>query len=116
MGARAHRAAVATTTSRASDDATRAGDQASGLTYSLLTKHTSFIAVLEQVRNTRAAPPSDVQQPLPLPQGVSELAVGEAYGSGAEPEVWLLMLLRRWLALGAAVREAPRGPGRRHAQ
>lgn len=60
-----------------------------GLHYTLLTAHTSFIAVLEQVRNPTGLA-RDVQQPLPLPQGVSELAVGEAYGSGAEPELWLL--------------------------
>jgi len=74
-----------------------------GLTYSLVTKHTSFLAVLEQVRNKGAAA-KDVKQPVPLPQGVSELAVDEqAYGSGAEPEVWLLMLILGWIALGAAL-------------
>ena len=59
-----------------------------GLTYSLLTRHTSFIAVLEQVRNT-SGDAADVDQPLPLPDGVSELAVG--YGSGAEPGFWMLL-------------------------
>jgi len=59
-----------------------------GLTYSLLTRHTSFIAVLEQVRNT-AGQSTDVDQPLPLPDGVSELAVG--YGLGSEPEIWFLL-------------------------
>jgi Ca-activated chloride channel family protein len=58
-----------------------------GLTYSLLTQHTSFIAVLEEVRNT-SGQPRDVNQPLPLPEGVSDLAVG--YGSGAEPGFWIL--------------------------
>ena len=59
-----------------------------GLTYSLLTRHTSFIAVLEQVRNP-SGQASDVNQPLPLPSGVSDLAVG--YGSGAEPGLWILL-------------------------
>src|SRR5206468_12629890 len=59
-----------------------------GLTYSLLTRHTSFIAVLEQVRNP-SGQGTDVDQPLPLPDGVSELAVG--YGSGAEPGFWILV-------------------------
>jgi len=59
-----------------------------GLTYSLLTKHTSFIAVLEEVRN-KTGRGTDVDQPLPLPDGVSELAVG--YGSGAEPGFWFLL-------------------------
>jgi Ca-activated chloride channel family protein len=60
-----------------------------GLTYSLLTAHTSFIAVLEEVRNP-GGQASEVDQPLPLPEGVSDLAVG--YGSGAEPEFWILVL------------------------
>jgi Ca-activated chloride channel family protein len=60
-----------------------------GLAYSLLTAHTSFIAVLEELRNLSGLA-RDVQQPVPLPQNVSELAVDEAYGSGAEPELWLL--------------------------
>jgi len=59
-----------------------------GLTYSLLTQHTSFIAVLEEVRNAGGRGPN-VDQPLPLPDGVSELAVG--YGSGAEPGFWILL-------------------------
>ncbi|HJW44795.1 MAG TPA: VWA domain-containing protein, partial [Geothrix sp.] len=49
-----------------------------GLTYSLLTAYTSFVAVDTQVRNTGAMP-TRVVQPLPLPQGVSDAAVG---GSG----------------------------------
>jgi Ca-activated chloride channel family protein len=60
-----------------------------GLTYSLLTRHTSFIAVLEEVRNA-SGQGTDVDQPLPLPAGVSDFAVG--YGSGAEPGFWILLL------------------------
>lgn len=62
-----------------------------GLTYSLLTRYTSFIAVIEQVR-VRPGSSVDVQQPLPLPVGVEETAVPE-YNSGAEPELWLLFVL-----------------------
>jgi len=62
-----------------------------GLTYSLLTAHTSFIAVLEEVRNP-GGQAANVDQPLPLPVGVSDLAVGGQYGSGAEPGVWTLLL------------------------
>ena len=59
-----------------------------GLTYGLLTKYTSFIAVHEVVRRT-ADGADDVDQPLPLPEGVSDRAVGVT--SGAEPElVWVL--------------------------
>ena len=46
-----------------------------GLTYNLLTAYTSFVAVDTQVRNTGEAP-TTVSQPLPLPQGVSDHAVG----------------------------------------
>ena len=69
-----------------------------GLKYNLLTQYTSFIAVREGVRNTQGQA-QDVDQPLPLPQGVSDLAVG------SEPElVWLiaasiaiaLMMMLRW--------------------
>ena len=60
-----------------------------GLTYSLLTQYTSFIAVLEEVRNPLGA--KDVNQPLPLPLGVSDLAVGDGTAVGSEPElVWLV--------------------------
>lgn len=51
-----------------------------GLTYDLLTKYTSFIAVHDVVRNLEGDA-ENVQQPLPLPQGVSNLAVG---GHGAQ--------------------------------
>ena len=57
-----------------------------GLKYSLLTQYTSFIAVREKVTNTTGAA-DDVDQPLPLPVGVSDLAVG------SEPElIWLFSL------------------------
>jgi Ca-activated chloride channel family protein len=71
-----------------------------GLKYNLLTQYTSFIAVREKVTNTKGSA-ADVEQPLPLPVGVSDLAVG------SEPQlVWLLtasllialiiILRRRW--------------------
>ncbi|NTV54527.1 MAG: AgmX/PglI C-terminal domain-containing protein, partial [Syntrophaceae bacterium] len=46
-----------------------------GLRYNLLTAYTSFVAVDSEVRNTDGKPAS-VKQPLPLPQGVSDYAVG----------------------------------------
>ena len=46
-----------------------------GLKYGLLTHYTSFIAVDQVVRTQTPAVP--VNQPLPLPEGVSKLAVGE---------------------------------------
>jgi Ca-activated chloride channel family protein len=86
-------------------DADRIGHiTALGLKYNLLTRYTSFIAVREVVRNTQG-PARNVNQPLPLPFGVSELAVGGGTESGSEPElVWLMtasmvlvlmMILRR---------------------
>ena len=69
-----------------------------GLKYNLLTQYTSFIAVREVVTNTQGAA-QDVDQALPLPLGVSDLAVG------SEPELlWLmtsfiaiaLLMLFRW--------------------
>ena len=47
-----------------------------GLTYNLLTAYTSFVAIDTQVRLVDGKPVT-VKQPLPLPQGVSDLAVGE---------------------------------------
>jgi Ca-activated chloride channel family protein len=47
-----------------------------GLTYNLLTAYTSFVAVDTEVRN-QSGQVSTVKQPLPLPQGVSDYAVGE---------------------------------------
>ncbi len=61
-----------------------------GLKYSLLTQYTSFIAVLEQLRNP-LGPAQDVKQPQPLPLGVGDLAVGQGTEAGTEPElVWLI--------------------------
>ena len=70
-------------------DADRIGEITSlGLKYNLLTQYTSFIAVREIVSNTQGKA-KDVDQPLPLPEGVSDLAVGTE--SGSEPElVWLV--------------------------
>jgi Ca-activated chloride channel family protein len=46
-----------------------------GLTYNLLTEYTSFLAVDKNVRN-KTGSVQTVTQPLPLPEGVSDLAVG----------------------------------------
>ena len=55
-----------------------------GLRYGLLTQYTSFIAVDQVVRNTSPQGSTRVDQPQPLPKGVSELALGQPAGSGAE--------------------------------
>ena len=48
-----------------------------GLNYNLLTAYTSFVAVDSEVRNKDGIS-TVVKQPLPLPEGVSDLAVGQA--------------------------------------
>jgi Ca-activated chloride channel family protein len=76
-----------------------------GLTYGLLTRYTSFVAVREIVRTVEGA--EQVDQPNPLPLGVSDNAVGVT--SGAEPElVWVVA------ALLAAMAVLLRGTARGH--
>lgn len=60
-----------------------------GLKYSMVTPYTSFIAVLDVVRNTDEEA-TDVNQPLPLPLEVSNLAVG--YRIGSEPGTEILII------------------------
>ncbi|MBU1566478.1 MAG: VIT and VWA domain-containing protein [Proteobacteria bacterium] len=60
-----------------------------GLKYNLLTSETSFVAVHETVRNA-GGEAENVKQPLPLPKGVSNLAVGSR--NTPEPELWLLLV------------------------
>ena len=61
-----------------------------GLKYNLLTQYTSFIAVREVVTNG-LEPAKDINQPLPLPIRVSDMAVGGTE-AGSEPElVWLVI-------------------------
>ncbi len=67
-----------------------------GLRYSLLTAYTSFIAVDERVRTSAAA--TSVDHPSPMPEGVSDHAIGEAASeavmagtpvpSTPEPALW----------------------------
>jgi Ca-activated chloride channel homolog len=72
-----------------------------GLAYNLLTRYTSFIAVQEIVRTSQSA--DEVDQPLPLPAGVSDSAVGITRGS--EPSVvWLGVLLVLVLRCGHLLR------------
>jgi Ca-activated chloride channel family protein len=64
-----------------------------GLKYSLLTQYTSFIAIDQVVRNPNPALATTVDQPLPLPQGVSNLAVGAEVPGTPEPAAWLALLV-----------------------
>lgn len=62
-----------------------------GLNYSMMTPYTSFVAVMDTVRNEDGQS-TDVDQPLPLPANVSNLAVG-GYTIGSEPEDILLLAM-----------------------
>lgn len=55
-----------------------------GLTYNLLTAYTSFVAVDDEVRNIDGKT-TTVKQPLPLPEGVSDYAVGSHGNWAASP-------------------------------
>lgn len=59
-------------------DAQRTAITRLGLDYALLTPYTSFIAVDQVVRNPAPGDSQHVQQPQPLPMGVSARAVGES--------------------------------------
>lgn len=73
-----------------------------GLDYSMLTQFTSFIAVTEEVRNTGATA-KDVDQPLPLPQDVSNFSVG-GYTSGSEPGTVAIIVIAALMVFLGVVR------------
>jgi Ca-activated chloride channel homolog len=89
-----------------------------GLTYGLLTAYTSFIAVDTVVRTS--TPDTPVVQPVPLPQGVSNLALRKSHEgvhaaaptvhahvpSTPEPAVWLAVLVVLGTLLASGVRRA----------
>lgn len=62
-----------------------------GLNYSMMTPYTSFIAVIDTIRNPEGKS-ADVDQPNPLPLGVSNLAVGGGYRAYSEPADIILLL------------------------
>ncbi|WP_347810162.1 VIT and VWA domain-containing protein [Pseudomonas sp. CAU 1711] len=64
-----------------------------GLKYGLLTPYTSFVAVDERVRNPQPAQAVKVQQAVPLPQGVSNQAIGTLVPSTPEPAAWAMLLI-----------------------
>lgn len=76
-----------------------------GLTYNLLTQYTSFIAVSEKISNP-SGNGQDVNQPLPLPKNVSNLAVGNGCAPVPEPDLFvvtgglllgvMLLSVRKW--------------------
>lgn len=80
-----------------------------GLKYSLLTERTSFVAV-DQQPQVFATNATTVQQPLPLPQGVSNQAIGAAPAAGAVPEPDMALLAIFGLAVLAMHRRRPAQP------
>jgi Ca-activated chloride channel family protein len=86
LWARARIARLSDYNSAGHDDELRRRIVSLGLTYNLLTKFTSFVAVDEIVRNPDAQA-TDVKQPLPLPKGVSNLAVGAGMRNYSEPSL-----------------------------
>jgi Ca-activated chloride channel family protein len=85
-----------------------------GLGYQLLTAYTSFVAVHDEVR--ARTPGSEVDQPLPLPEGVEDSAVG-GVASGDEPALgWTATSFLLLIALGAGAQHLRRSwvSGARH--
>jgi len=84
-----------------------------GLTYNLLTAYTSFVAIDEQIRRIDGRLVT-VKQPLPLSQGVSDLAVGGMSPTAASP----MMALRGQNAckeagpVGDSLRQEEKAKGR----
>jgi Ca-activated chloride channel homolog len=80
-----------------------------GLTYGLLTRYTSFVAVRDVVRHA-GGNAQEINQPLPLPAGVSDLAVGVT--SGPEPRmVWVFAMFVALLGCTSLVRARRRRAG-----
>ncbi len=102
LWARTRIAALSDFSARDESDEEKAEITRLGLAYGLLTRHTSFVAVLQEVRNA-GGEGRDVDQPSPLPQGVSELAVGET-AVGDEPGLLLLAGLAGAVAAIASLR------------
>ncbi|MDB5928302.1 MAG: Vault protein inter-alpha-trypsin domain protein [Polaromonas sp.] len=81
-----------------------------GLQYNLLTQYTSFLAVDQVVRNLQPQEAASVSQPSPLPQGVSNLAIGAEVPGTPEPATWgAVIVLLSVLALLARRERRSRG-------
>ncbi len=99
-----HRITVLSDYNRLRPDDNRIGEVTRlGLDYSLLTAHTSFVAVDTLVR-TDGLRPTTVKQPLPLPQGVSDYAVKGSMAPCSRAGSGLLH--------AEEMQSAPAGPGK----
>ncbi len=99
--------------------AQKAAITALGLKYSLLTQYTSFIAVDQRVRNPNPALTPKVDQPSPMPEGVSDAAIGAEVPSTPEPAALMALLVvdggkRRGWRCGTRTRTGPEVMGRAH--
>ena len=79
-----------------------------GLQYNLLTQYTSFLAVDHIVRNLAPQDTPIVNQPSPMPQGVSNLAIGAEVPGTPEPETWgaIAVLLSMFAMMARRARRA----------
>ena len=93
LWARGRIAALSDQESLVGGNAEKEAITALGLKYSLLTQYTSFIAIDQVVRNPNPALAPTVDQPLPLPQGVAETALGAEVPSTPEPAAWAALLV-----------------------
>ncbi len=86
-----------------------------GIKYSLMTEYTSFVAVDKEIRNNGEV--VTVKQPLPMPDGVSDYAVGGSgnyqatYSSGKKSYSKMNMMLKEEAVMDIGV-PAPGYPGR----
>ena len=64
-----------------------------GLQYSLLTPYTSFVAVERIVRNTNPNEAVGVDQPSPMPEGMSNNTIGSEVPNTPEAGTWGAMVL-----------------------
>ena len=78
-----------------------------GLDYNMTTPYTSFVAVVEEIRNPEGES-EDVQQANPLPLQVSNLAVGGGYTAYSEPGGILLGGILTVVSFYGILRQAKR--------
>lgn len=81
-----------------------------GLKYNLLTAYTSFVAVDSEVRNTNGDS-STIKQPLPLPEGVSDYAVGGRVYAAAPSPMMMKSYRKSDMALAQEKAELKRSVG-----